>query len=285
MPFAFGGGEILVIVVVSLCICTLATSLAMESAALFVPAFLLAFPVFLPSFPTLGPNEAIGLTLVVMFFGQTSTVSGYWFREQIDFVTARTVLLLTVPLAVIGRILSYWVPGSFLLIVFAGLLFALAGIVYREQRVDHHASFPDGGLAEAVPRLDLFDRFTFGFAGACAGLVGFAIGEISNITLFKRHGLTIQDSTGTSTVILYLTLLSAMITNVVIVEAGVFGDTGVTIPWAVAIIVAPVVLVGGQLGAFINSRLSERTALRTLTVVYVFVGLVTTARSIVPVIN
>lgn len=285
MPLAFGGGEILIIIVVSLCICTLATSLAMESATLFVPTFLLAFPVLLPSFPTLGPNEAIGLTLAVMFFGQTSTVSGYWFREQINFVMARLVLLLTVPLAVISRVLSYWVPDSFLLIVFAGLLFALAGIVYREQRVDHHASLPDGGLTEAIPRLDLFDRITFGFAGACAGLVSFGIGEIANITLFKRHGLTIQDSTGTSTIILYLTLLPAMITNVVIVEMGVFGDTGVTIPWAIAIIVAPVVLVGGQLGAFINSRLLERTALRMLTVVYVFVGLVTTVRLIVPLIT
>jgi hypothetical protein len=32
-------------------------------------------------FPALGVNEAIGLSLFVEFFGYTSSVSGYWYRE------------------------------------------------------------------------------------------------------------------------------------------------------------------------------------------------------------
>lgn len=43
---------------------------------------------------------------------------------------------------------------------------------------------------------------------------------------------------------------------------------------------APVVILGGQIGSFLNNRLADRTVIRTLVVAYVLVGLAVTARTL-----
>lgn len=315
----FSLAEIGVIATVSFLICVLATSLAMESAALFLPAFLLVFPAIIPTFPTLGPNDAIGITLVIMFFGQTSTLLRYWYQGQVAVRVAAPALAMTVPLAVIGRLFSYLVPPSWLLVIFAGLLFVLAGGVYRanertpaEQDTAHLESAPEvnqnlvhadtnqttavvaDGLASdnegggrrsvrdnAIPSVAFGrrDRAMFGTGGALAGLIGFGIGEISNTSLHLGKGIPIKYSTGTSTLILYFTLLTATIVNVTILQFGLLGSDGaVAVPWELAVIVAPIVLVGGQVGAYVNARLPDHLVVKLLVGAYLFVGFVTVSR-------
>lgn len=304
--------EIALIAVISLVICTLATSLAMESAALFLPAFLILFPVLIPGFPILGPNEAIGAILVIMFFGQTSTLLRYWYQGQVLFRLAATALVITVPLAIVGRLLSYFVPPSWLLVVFAVLLFGLAAGVMRAHAVsssavadpapgdvdrpvpagrgssnggvasydDRSPSNPPESKTESDVTLDRRDRLTFGSGGLLAGLVGFGIGELSNTTLHLRKDVPITWSTGTSTLVLYLTLLTATLVNIVVVEFDLVSGA-VAIPWELAVIVAPVVLVGGQLGAIVNARLPDHLVVKLLVGAYLFVGVVTTLRVLV----
>jgi uncharacterized membrane protein YfcA len=81
-------------------------------------------------FPALGVNEAIGLSLFVEFFGYTSSVSGYWYREQIDFNAVARILKITILIAVLARIGSYFVPSNSLLALFGVLLVGLAGVLY-----------------------------------------------------------------------------------------------------------------------------------------------------------
>ena len=271
----FTPAEIALVALISLVICTLATSLAMESAALFLPAFLLLFPVLIPGFPILGPNEAIGAILVIMFFGQTSTLLRYWYQGQVLFRLAATALIITIPLAVGGRLLSYLVPPSWLLVVFAVLLFGLAAGVLRAHAVSSSAvadAMPedvdrpapaghessDGGVVSSDDRspsnppvsktessvtLDRRDRVTFGSGGLLAGLVGFGIGELSNTTLHLRKDVPITWSTGTSTLVLYLTLLTATLVNVVVVVFDLVSGA-VAIPWELAAIVGAYLFVG-----------------------------------------
>lgn len=97
--------ELVLFLGISLGICITVCALAMEPAVLFTPSFLFVFPVLFPSFPVLTPNEAIGLAFIVEIFGYTSSVTGYWYRGQIDVSTAQTMVLVTIPLAVIGRLM------------------------------------------------------------------------------------------------------------------------------------------------------------------------------------
>ncbi|WP_418280624.1 sulfite exporter TauE/SafE family protein [Halorubrum sp. DTA98] len=283
MFLTFSLGELLFIVVVSFVICTIATSLAMESAAFFVPTFLLLFPAVIPTFPAISPNGAIGLTLIIMFFGQTSTVVGYWFRRQIRFRVAGSVLLISVPFAVVGRVVSYGIPGNWLLLIFAAVVFILSVVVYRAHASDTPNPSTDADGTAPAPReterSHVFDQASFASGGLIAGLVGFAIGEVANTRLHVNNGLPIRTSIGTSTLILYVTILTANVVNIALLSTGWVGQqNGIAVPWGVAVIIAPVVLVGGQAGAYLNSRLPESMTVRVLVVAYVAIGLVTLAR-------
>lgn len=273
MLFGFGLGEVAVILVVSLLLCALATSLAMESIAVFLPTFLIVFPAVLPNFPTLSANDAIGLALIVMFFGQTSTLSGYWYRGQVDLQIAAAAVSITVPLAVLGRFGTYLVPEWALLVLFAVLLFGLAAVIVRYH--GHEPTATDGGQVV----FDRTDRLAYGAGGLLGGGLGFATGELSNTTLSVRNAVPISISTGTSTLVLYLTVLTANVTNLAIIYHVPIGAASeVTVPWGVAAIAAPAFLVGGQLGSLLNDRLPSRAIVRLLVSSYVVVSLVTLAR-------
>ena len=285
MILGFTPLELLIIVSVALAICTTVCSLAMEAAVLFTPAFLFLFPALISSFPHITANEAIGLAITIEFFGYTSSVAGYWFRRQIDFTIAGKALALTVPLAILARAVSYFVPAQELLLVFSFLLMGLAATLYRAHR------HPKEALPNYHPRVYLLkpgnpgsftefrsnglDRLILLSAGAFAGLVGIAIGEISNTFLTVRKKIPVKISTGTSALILHITILSALAMNLAILNfaLAVFHAEQIAIPWRVAAIIAPVVLIGGQIGAFINSRLKDQTILKTLMTVYLLVGL------------
>ena len=252
-----------------------------------------------------------------MFFGQTSTLLRYWHQGQVAVRAAGTVLAITVPIAIAGRLASYAVPPSWLLATFALLLFALALGVYcaharsgdggepvrtadgagdragaagarapngdaSERRVAQDGAIRGQSTTAAAAAniiLNARDRATFGAGGLLAGLVGFGIGELSNVTLHARKGVPIKYSTGTSTLVLYLTLLTATVTNVLALELGVLGIRGaVDVPWEVAAVIAPVVVVGGQVGAYVNGRLSDHLVVRALAGAYVLVGAVTLLR-------
>lgn len=277
--------EVSLIVVIALFICTTVCALSMEAAVLFTPAFLFLFPTLIPSFPQISPNEAIGLAITIEFFGYTSSVTGYWFRRQIDFAIVGKALALTIPLAVLARAASYFIPAAGLLLVFGLLLMGLAATLYHAHR------HPKEALPDYRPRIYLLksgnprsfsefhpsglDRLIWMAAGAFAGLVGIAIGEISNTFLTVRKKIPVKISTGTSALILHGTILSALAMNLAILKLapGPFHTEQIAIPWRIAAIIAPVVLVGGQIGAFINSRLKDQMILKILMTVYLLVGL------------
>lgn len=277
--------EVGVLAGVALAIAALSTCLAMESAALFIPAFTMFFPVVLPGFPAIELREAVGLTLIIMFFGQTSANVGYWYRDQIDVSLAALSLVWAIPMAILGRIVSYVLPDELLLLVFVGLLLGLSAIVYRHGKSEetHEHGLVERERAETErPRsgvgLQGRDHLAMGVGGSVTGLVGLGMGEISNTLLTVRDDMSVHRSIGTSTLILYLTVLSAAITNLVLARFG--GPIGVTpsIPWPIAAIVAPAVLVGGQIGPSLNSRLPRRIVRQTLVALYIVVSAVTVLR-------
>lgn len=317
MLLGFAFGDLVFFLGVSLLICITVCALAMEAAVLFTPSFLFVFPGLFPSFPTLTPNEAIGLAFIVEIFGYTSSVAGYWYRGQIDFTIAGALLLVSIPLAILSRIVSYVLPDDSLLLVFGLLLLGLAGVLYRlhpdgasrtcllcgdaivPMRGDGRGTrtpTPDSEdeTATSNPRPEYHPRtsllapsenasttFPLGTidrgivaVGALAGLVGIAIGEVSNTFLTVRRQIPIKISTGTSALVLHVTILSALLANLGILwldPAFVQGE-GIAIPWTIGLLLAPVVVAGGQIGSLLNSRLSDATIVRALIGAYVLVG-------------
>jgi len=90
---------------ISIVIATLAMASSMEGGVLFAPTFILLFP--LVGSPTLSPVEAVGVSLITEVFGFSSGVLAYWRQRAIDFGTAGFLLKFTIPMAILGSILSY----------------------------------------------------------------------------------------------------------------------------------------------------------------------------------
>ena len=107
MLFGFEVPDLTIFILISLLICITVCSLAMEAAVLFVPAFIFLFPRIVSGFPSVTPNEAIGLAITVEFFGYSSSVLGYWFRNQVDIRLGLRLLAITVPFAVLARVLAF----------------------------------------------------------------------------------------------------------------------------------------------------------------------------------
>lgn len=320
MLLGFPIPDLLIFVGISLAICITVCTLAMEAAVLFVPAFVFLFPLLVTGFPEVTPNEGIGLAITVEFFGYTSSVLGYWFRKQVDLKLALRVLAITVPLAVIARVASFFVPEQGLLVVFGVVLLALAAIIFRayrhevrrtcllcgdsiaamrmgdegnsdsdDNREARTLTSPTGAVdfSEEVParrqrpdlghtvRFGALDRMILGLAGLLGGIIGVAIGEISNTFLAIRKKIPVKVATGTAAMVLHVTILAALGANLVIL----FGDftfinvEEIEIPWKIAFILAPVVVIGGQIGSMINSKLSDMMLLRIMMIAYTLVGL------------
>jgi uncharacterized membrane protein YfcA len=302
---------LVLLVLLGFTIATTVNTFAMEAAVLFTPAFLFVFPRVVPGFPSVGVNAAIGLALFVELFGYSSSVAAYWFRHQIDFDVAREVLAITIPVAVVARVGSYAVPSTLLMLAFGGLLVALSVVLYESH--EHGPSLMDTllekpvsglGLTDALPdsyeprtrvladggtvaggegsfHLEPLDRVMTVVGGVLAGLVGIAVGELTQTMLTARKKVPVQLSTGTSAFVLHLTIVSALVTNLALLRfaPGVAGE-GFTVPFGVGAFVALGCLFGGQMGAFLNSRLSESTVIRMLMVAYLLVGVLVTVRTL-----
>jgi len=120
-----------------------------------------------------------------------------------------------------------------------------------------------------------FDRLILAVAGALAGVTGVAIGEITNTFLTIRKKVPLKVATGTNALVLHVTILSALCANLVVL----FGDIPfinvqkVVIPWHIAFILAPIVVVGGQIGSMLNSKLSDLMLLRIMIAAYTLVAM------------
>lgn len=319
MPFGLSVASALLLVVLAFLIATTVNTFAMEAAVLFTPAFLYVFPVVVAGFPSVEPNAAIGLALYVELFGYSSSVAAYWFRHQIDFHIAGKLLVITVPMAVLARFGSYLIPSNALMLLFGGLLLVLAFVLYeahahgpsvmdrvmempvtslsREDlsrlsgtsvpddyqartRVTADAAENDGGSREGFHMEPLDTAMTVA-GGALAGLVGIAVGELAQTMLTVRKRISVQLSTGTSALVLHVTVVAALITNVLLLRyAPAIAGEGFTVPFGVGTIAAIGCLFGGQMGAYLNNRMSEETVIYLLMTVYALVGVLVTVNTV-----
>ncbi|WP_435180781.1 sulfite exporter TauE/SafE family protein [Halorussus sp. AFM4] len=278
LPLGFSAIGLLTFVLLTFTICTTVNTFAMEAAVLFVPAFLFVYPELVPAFPDVPLQAAIGLALFVELFGYTSSVSAYYLREQIDLDVAKAILAVSVPVAVVTRALSYFAPSAVLKLLFGGMLIALSAVLFRAHG-DHadgaEQVAADGGRAVSpASTFDRYDRLVAGVGGAMAGFVAIAIGELTQTLLTVRKRVSVRLSTGTSALVLHGTIVAALVTNLLLLKFAppAFSGHDFTVPFDFGLAAGLTCLVGGQAGAFINSRVSEETTVRAMMVVYSLVG-------------
>ena len=132
----------------ALCIATLAISTGISGALFFVPFFLLVVGV--------SPAEAIGGGLMTMIFGTASGTFSYVRQGVVDFTIVKSLLLVTVPFAMAGAVVSLMIDPDALRVLFGVMLFALAAFLLwsnlRRARAKPHSPLsPEGNRERLIP--------------------------------------------------------------------------------------------------------------------------------------
>jgi len=277
---------------ISIVIATLAMASSMEGGVLFAPTFILLFP--LVGSPTLSPVEAVGVSLITEVFGFSSGVLAYWRQRAIDFGTAGFLLKFTIPMAIIGSILSYQVPGTILKIIFGLALFVFAFLLYRshaeeeaipvlpsQSDLKHGSTFYHNNRKYHYRVIKTMDGKQYKYAtfrppgallsllgGFFAGLMGIGIGEIETTQFIVRNKMPVRVATATAVLIVAVTVLTASATHVVELLR-----SGFPLRWNLVAMTIPGVLIGGQLGPRLNRILPGEIVKRGISILFILIGI------------
>ncbi|MFB6201923.1 MAG: TSUP family transporter [Halorhabdus sp.] len=156
----------------------------------------------------------------------------------------------------------------------------MGGAAERDtDRSNGRALMGDGDDTTAF-HLELPDVLITLLGGTLAGLVGIAIGELTQTMLAIRRRVPLELSTGTAALVLHATVVAALVTNIGLLTLAPSLTSGLSVPFVTGSFVAAGCVFGGQAGAYLNNRLSESTVMVLLIAVYATVGVFVLVRTL-----
>ncbi len=242
-------------------------------AAMFMPIFLIIFPLLGPEFAIVGPVAAIGVALLTEAFGFSSGLIGYLRRHLIDFKVAKSLIIIAVPSAIVGSLLSQYADPDILKIMYGVLMLILTYIMLKRPSTKEKDQITKdtltGKFAHIGHERNIIDNegnsfkyhlchpgkgkaFT-GIGGVITGLMSVGIGEIVTPQLVKSCKMPVSVAAATSVFVIILTVAAASGTHIysLISEGGVEA-----VPWHLVIYTAPGVIIGGQIGSRLQGKFS-----------------------------
>ena len=255
-------------------IATIAMVLGVGGALLFSPVFVLLFPII--GVEKLSPADAFGAALLTEVFGFSSGLYSYNKKKLIDYKTARYFIKIGVPAAIIGTFLKREVTGNIILIVFALILWGLGAYTYYNQKRGAHFHLDWKGPSRKLTDSE-GNQYEYIFCNQKAGgvltsigafitgLISVGIGETTTTTLRLRCNLPMRVATGTSVLVVTVVVLTSAITDIALIGID-------AVPWELILFTIPGVLIGGQIGPRIATKVSSKQSEILLITVFFVIG-------------
>ncbi len=265
-------------------IAIIAMASGVGGATFFSPLFILALG--------LPPEVAIGTGLITEVFGFASGLFAYIRKRLIDFSLGLTLLIVTIPLALLGTWVAGWIEPDILKVILGVGLFAVALSFLRSPehkdvvRMDDAIDQEYGGenaetcLVTAEGEQVCYTvcnktegRLIAGIGGLFVGMISTGLGELNGYFLLQRCRVPSKVSVATSVFVVALTALSA--------SAGHFyrftqvGGEVLSTVLSIVIFTVPGVIIGAQIGSRLASRVSQHTLERGLGILFILVGALT----------
>jgi len=271
---------------VAILVATTAMASGVGGATFFAPIFLLIL--------RLPPEVAIGTSLITEVFGFASGVYAYSRKRLIDYRLGLTLLMVTIPAALVGT----WIAGRIdpdILKVVLGM--GLLGVALAFLRAPEHKDVDrlDAAIGEEyggeraetclVTAKDEWICYTVcnknegrligGIGGLFVGMISTGLGELNGYFLLQRCRVPSAVSVATSVFVVALTALSAAGGHLFrFAQTG--GDVMDTV-LSIVIFTVPGVIIGAQLGSMVASRIPARTLERGLGVLFMIISAATLA--------
>ncbi len=269
---------------ISILVATVAMASGVEGATFFSPLFILAL--------RLPPEVAIGTALITEVFGFASGLFAYFRKRLIDYHLGASLLLATIPMAIVGAVASSLIPDVFLKVILGVGLFVVALSFLRQpahEDVTHLDAAIDTqyGGDKAETCLMAADgeeirytvcnrtegRLIAGVGALFMGMVSTGLGEMNGYFLLQRCRVPSKVSVATSVFVVAVTALIASAGHLLrFATAG--GDALPTV-LSICIFTVPGVIIGGQFGSRVASAIPQRTLEISLALLFILVAVLT----------
>lgn len=266
---------------VAVAVATVAMASGVEGATFFAPIFLLALG--------LPPEVAVGTGLITEAFGFGSGVLAYVRKGLVDFALTRSLLAATVPAAILGSAVAGMVRPEILEAILGTGLFAVALSFLRApdaeevSRLDRGIRDDYGGAAaETSIRTSNGEEIRYtvcnrtvgravaGLGALFMGMISTGLGELNGYFLLRRCRVPSRVAVATGVVVVAVTALAAAVIHLWnFVHTG--GDVLGTV-LSLCIFTVPGVIIGGQLGPLLASRISPHLLEKSLGILFALVG-------------
>jgi uncharacterized membrane protein YfcA len=239
------------------------TLVGIGGGIIFVPVFLLVFH--------FTPQQAIGTSLMAVFFNALSGSLSYLRQRRVDIRAGWKFAVATLPGAGLGAWLARFLTSGLLELVFGLFLIAMALFVFlrveprrKEKKGEDSRVLVDSGgeTHRYVPRERLGIALSF-VVGIISSLLGIGGGIIHVPALIFLLGFPVHIATATSHFVLAISTFFGSISHFVL------GNT-LVLP---AIIVGIPAIFGAQLGAFLSRKTESRLIARFLSLALILAGL------------
>ncbi len=267
---------------ISVLIATIAMATGIGGAVFFSPLFMLAL--------RLEPSVAVGTALTTELFGFSSGLVAYWKRRLIDWRLGRTLLVVSVPAAIVGSLFADVFPPVVLKCVFAlGIVFIgyqlyashrreekemLDREIEREAREHHESVLIDSAGKEyryTVCNKDQGLVFA-GIGGALLGMISVGLAELQEYHLLARCRVPAPVAVATSILVVVVSVLVASLGHFYSFAARADASTLTQVLGIVAFTI-PGVIVGGQIGPMVQARLNPDIAKVGIAFLFIAVGI------------
>lgn len=274
---------------ISVLVSTVAMASGVEGATFFSPLFILALK--------LSPEVAIGTALITEVFGFASGLFAYARKRLIDFRLGGSLLIVTIPMAILGTWLSGIIDAKYLLIILGVGLFIVALSFLRKPEPKVIQAI-DSGLAQefkakkAETILKTADgeeiHYTVcnrtegmtlsGIGALFMGMVSTGLGEMNGYFMLQRCRVPSKVSIATSVFVVAVTALIASTGH--FIQFARSGGTVLQTVLSLIIFTVPGVIIGGQIGSRIASRIPQRLLEVGLAFLFILVAGLTLAQVI-----
>lgn len=255
-----------------------ATFSGISGAALMTPLFLIGFPVM--GVPRLSPLAAIGAALFLETSGFGTGVFHYARMRLADLQTARSLIVVTVPLTIAAAVLAHHAPFTLLRLGYGVAMLGVAWMLFRgdaprgprvrcpcvvcesecstedcPEKDRRKIQAADGTTYRWCPR-GLSAQRAFSAVGAfLTGLISTGIGEATLPSLVRRSRFPVPVAAATSTLVVAGTVFVAALAHVAqLAHEGGFA----AIPWNLIVWGVPGAIIGATVGTHLQGRVSER---------------------------
>jgi uncharacterized membrane protein YfcA len=267
---------------VAILVATTAMASGVEGATFFAPIFIL-----LLGLPT---EVAIGVGLITEVFGFASGLYAYHRKKLIDYQLGLSLLMATIPLAILGTLISgIFDPNLLKLILGMGSLAVGVNFLRMPSHEEVHQLNQRTQNFESSEGMNCLvtasgeeicyqvcnrteGRLIAGIGSLFMGMVSTGLGEMNGYYLLRRCRVPSRVAVATSVFVVAVTALIASTGHLIrFLQAG--GDS-INIVMSLVIFAAPGVLIGGQFGSLIANRIPQNMLERALGTLLIFVALV-----------